>query len=325
MATTVLSPSSFAQAQADLGYSYVFAAQAMLEELTETLNVLDLGLMPAVGDFEMSGSDTVRITRYGGIGYAERMTAMASETDPIVATGHTTDFDTLTVARYGLAKEETLQAMVLGRSDRVTLELMQSKVPQSYASTLRYLLCVSGSGLTNSIGTSGAAWTYDDELELRAYYAETEGWETLAARRVFSMRHPEQFTDLGLSMRNEPMFQGSAVLERILGVIPGNGGAIDVLGIQSHGSHDVQVSGGDHVGFSWVEGGIIYGRPSTASLAGRVSDDGDNLIIPDMGTILRRTGSGKEAQERFDVNSWVGVDTVADVLAPKTKLISVND
>lgn len=324
MATTVLAPASFAQAQSDLGFSYVFAAQAIREEITERLSVLDLGLMDAVGDFEASGSDTIRITRYGGLGFAERMTAMATESDPIVATGHNTAYDTLTVARYGLAKEETLQSMVLGRSDSVDLDLMQSKVPESFLATLRYLMCVEGQNFSAGVGTSGAAWTYDDELELRSSYHETEGFDTLT-RPVYSVRHPEQFTDLAHSLRNEPAFQGSELLRQLLGLQRNEGGAIDVLGIRSFGSHDVQNSGGDHVGFSYVAGAIVWGAPSTAGLAGRVSDDTDNLIIPEIGTILRRTGNGKTANERFDVNSWFGVDALDPTLYPQFTLTSVND
>ena len=324
MATTVLAPSSFAQAQADLGFAYVFAAQEIREEIVERLNVLDMGLVDAVGEFTASGSDTLRLTRYGGLGFAERMQAMASETDPIVATGHTTAFDTLTVARYGLAKEETLQGMVLNRADSVSLDLMQAKVPQSFLATIRHQLAVAGSQLAGSVGTSGAAWTYDDELELRAAFIETLGFDTLG-QTVYSVRHPEQFTDLANSLRSEPAFQGSDLLRQLLGLVRGDGGAIDVLGLRSFGSFDVQESGGDHQGFAYVGGALIWGAPSTAGLQGKVSDTGDHVIIPEIGTILRRTGEGRTATERFDVNSWFGVDSVDPSLFPSFKLVSVND
>lgn len=324
MATTVLAPSSFAQAQADLGHAYVFAAQGMREEITEKLNVLDMGLVDAVGEFTASGSDILRLTRYGGLGFAERMTAMASETDPIVATGHTTAFDTLAVARYGLAKEETLQSMVLNRTDTVDLALMQSKVPESFLATVRYLLCVAGAAVSSSVGTSGAAWTYDDELELRAAFMETEGFDTLS-QLVYSVRHPEQFTDLANSLRSEPAFQGSDLLRQLLGLARSPGGAIDVLGIRSFGSFDVQNSGGDHQGFAYVGGAFVWGAPNTAGLASRVSDAGDNLVVPEIGTIIRRSGAGDTGTERFDVNSWFGVDSVDPALFPQFLLQSVND
>lgn len=324
MATTVLAPSSFGQAQSDLGFSYVFAATRIREEINEALDPMAIGMLRAEGDFTNSGSDTIRIPRFGGIGYAERMQAMSGETSPIAATGYTSDFDTLTVGRYGLAKEATLQGMVLNREDGVTLELMQSKVPESYVATARNLMCVAGANFSSSVGTSGAAWTYDDELELRAAYIETVGFETLAPLGIWSVRHPEQFTDLAHSLRNEPAFQGSDLLRQLLG-LQRDGGAIDVLGIQSRPSHDVVTSGGDHVGFSWVAGALVMGRPSTAGLAGRVSDDGDNMIIPELGMIIKRSGSGQTAQERFDANTWIGVDTVDPTLAPQFTLVSVND
>lgn len=323
MATTVLSPASFGQAQADLGHTYVFAAQGILEEITERLDAMALGLSRGVGDFVATGSDTLRITRYSGLGHAERMTAMASENAPITATGYNTAFDTLTVARYGLAKEQTLQGMVLNRSEGVDLDMMQSKVPESYAATVRALVAAAGATFAASAGASGAAWTYDDELDIRAYFSELEGFDSLTGR-VFSIRHPEQFTDLAHSLRNEPAFQGSDLLRQLLG-LNRNNGSIDVLGLTSYGSHDVPTSGGDHVGCAYVEGAIVHGAPSTAGLASKVSDAADNIIIPQMGMVIRRTGSGNTADERFDANAWLGVDTLDPSLFPQIKLQSVND
>ena len=324
MAATIIAPSTFAQNQGDLGYSYVFAALDILEQITEKLDVLDAGLLTALGEFTQTGSDTIRITRFTGLGHAERMTAMASETDPIVATGFSTAFDTLTVARYGLAKEESMGAMLFGRNQSVTLQDMQAMAPDSFLATVRYLLAVAGSGISSTIGTSGSAWSYDDELEIRSSYSETEGFDQLA-QQVYSVRHPEQFTDLAHALRNEPAFQGSELLRQLLGLQRGENGAIDVIGLRSFQSHDVQASGGDHLGFTYVGGAAVIGSPSTAVLAPRLSSDKVHIVIDELGTVMTRSGDGSTTVERFDMNSWVGVGFLDPTLFPQYRIRSVND
>lgn len=324
MATTHTAPGTFAQSQADLGYSYVFAREQIRQELTEKLNVFNAGLLRALGEFVGTGSDTIRITRFAGLGHAERMTAMASETEAIVATGFTSDFDTLAVARYGLAKEEAMASMLFNRPEAVSLDDMIALAPNSYLATVRYLLAVAGSGISSVVGTSGEAWTYDDELEVRSTYQETEGFDSLS-QAVYSMRHPEQFTDLAHSLRNEPAFQGSELLRQLLGFVRSDGGAIDVLGMRSFGSHDVQASGGDHQGFTWVDGAMVIGSPSTAGLGTKLSTDKQHIVIPGFGTVLTRSGEGSTTVERFDMNSWVGIGALDPSLLPQIRMRSVND
>lgn len=323
MAATIVSPSSFAQNRGDLGFTYVFAGEAIEEQITERLDVFSMGLLRAYGGFTGSGSDTIRITRYAGLGFAERMTAMSSETDPIVATGFTTDYNSLTVARYGLAKEETFSSMIFGRAQGVDLELMQSKIPESYLSTVRHLMCTSGAAMASNVGTAGSAWTYDDELELRSSFAETEGFDP-SLMPVYSVRHPEQFTDLAHSLRNEPAFQGSDLLRQLLGMAREPGGAIDVLGMRSLASHDVVDDTSAWQGFAYVEGAIVVGAPSVAPLQ-RLQSDQVHVLLDDVGTVVSFSNEGSVATARFDVNSWVGTALLSPTLRPQFGIISVND
>lgn len=320
MATTHVPPLSFSQAQTDLGYSYVFAAESIREEITERLDVLSLGIVDAIGDvISQSGTDTLRITRYGGLGFAETMQVMASETDPIVATGYTSDYDTITVARHGLAKNRTYQGMILDRPDAISLQDMIGKVPESWLATLRSKVCTQGAAFSASVGTSGSAWTFDDELEMIAYFRETEGYNGEA---VYTMRHPEQYTDLLNSLRNEPGFQTSQVLEALQG-LAGMGGAFDFLRVRNHASWDVNGSGGDHVGFAYVAGALIWCAPSTLPI--EVQNPGQAIYVPEFGMVLERETKGNIATGRFDVNSWFGVSSLDPTLRPQTKLVSVDD
>ena len=90
--TTITPPATFAQVQADLGLPFVFAAQEIRREIAEMLNVLALGVIPLVGDLQGSGSDVVRVTRIGGVGWQEPFETHTGETDATTVTGFTTGF-----------------------------------------------------------------------------------------------------------------------------------------------------------------------------------------------------------------------------------------
>ena len=77
---TLNSPILAADAEAPLGHSFAYLGNAVLQELAEQADLLSGPLFSFVGDVAGSGSDTVRLRRYGGIGAALGMTAMGSET-----------------------------------------------------------------------------------------------------------------------------------------------------------------------------------------------------------------------------------------------------
>ena len=135
--TAILSPMTHAQTESLVGYSYVLAAERIRQEITEELDVIAEGLVVLFGDLEGSGSDTLRITRFGGLGFAEQMTAMSGETDAIVPTGLTLGTDSVTLGRYGLAKEQSYTDQILGRAEMLGLEDMAAMVPMSFLATMR--------------------------------------------------------------------------------------------------------------------------------------------------------------------------------------------
>lgn len=320
---TIVAPANFAQQQATVGFSYVFAAEKIRQEIVEKLNVLQLGLVMGVGDLAGSGSDVIRITRYGGIGFAEQMTAMADETEAIAATGHTVNNDTVTIGRYGLAKEETYQNQILGRAEALGLDDMAAKAPNSFLASLRSLVAVSGSTFASGVGVSGAAYTYDDELDLISSFHETEGFE--AEMGVVSIRHSEQYTDYRASVRNEPGLQDDSALQRALqGLGQGSDpSSFDFLGIKNHSSTDVPTSAGDHVGCAYVPGAIAWVVASTMSV--QPEDPSKTLWVPEFGLVIERKSTSEVATAKFVSNAWFGVNNLDATLFPQFTITSIND
>lgn len=315
--TTLAPPIQFGDAQADLGFAYVFAGQGILQELQEKLNVLELGMMTLYGDLGGSGSDVVRITRMTGAGWAEAFQTMTSETDPIVATGIATDFDTLTIARHGLAKEETYQQAILGREKGVSLEALKAMVPASWLKTLRQKMAVAGSGIAASTGSVATAWSFDDELDAVAAFHETEGFEGL----VITMRHPEQFTNLRESLRNEPAYQTPEVMNEIQALRP-NGGSFNFLGFKNTASFDVVQSSGGHQGFAYAPGALGWIVANTTPI--RVANPATAMYIPQFGMVIEDKSDGKQATGRYDANSWFGVGVLDPTVFPQRRLLSVD-
>lgn len=322
----IIPAASFAQTRGTVGHAYVFAGQQIFEEITEQLDVIGAGLVMGVGDLQGTGSDTLRITRYGALGWAEAMVAMAGETDQIVPTGYTLGHDSVTIGRYGMAKEQTYTDQTLSRAETVGLDDMVSMVPMSFLTTLRQGAATIGATFASGAGTSGQPWTYDDELDLIALFHETEGFASAVQRNGApkSLRHPEQYSDLRQSIRNEPGLQGSAELQqKLLGLSTANGGGFDFLGLENHASHDVVTSGGDHVGCAYVPGAIAWAVASTLAIG--VENPAATLWVPEFGIIIERKSTSEIATARFAANAFFGMAKLDASLFPQFKITSIND
>ena len=313
----IAAPATYAQITTDLGFAYVFAEQEIRREIADMLNVLQMGVVPLVGDAAGSGSDTIRVTRYGGVGWQESMATMVSETAPITPTGFTTGFDTVAIARHGLAKEESYTAQILGREPAVMLDGLKSLIPESWLKTFRQKVATAGASFADTVGNTGVVWTFDDELDLVAYFHETEGFEGDAV----TMRHPEQYTQLRESIRNEPNFQFPEITAALQGLRPG-GSFVDFLGFRNFATHDVTNSGGDHQGFAFAPGAIGWAVAGTMNV--KVEDPDQALMIPEFGLVCEWNSSGDVATAKWDANAYFGVATADPSVAPQTRIISLN-
>ncbi len=315
---TITPPATFAQVKADLGFAYVFASQEIRMELAEMLNVLQLGVVPLVGDLAGSGSDVVRVTRLGGVGWQEAMQTHTGETDPTTVTGFRTGFDTVSIARHGLAKTESYTNQILGREPMAMLAGLKTLIPASWLKTFRQKVMASGAGFTGSVGTTGTDWSFDDELALVTFFNETEGFNGDAV----TFRHPEQYSDLRESIRVEPNFQFPDITQR-LQELRADGGAVDFLGFRNFASHDVTTSGGDHQGFAFMPGAIGWAVASSAPV--KVEDPDQALFIPEFGLVCELKSTGNTATARWDVNAYFGVANADPSVAAQTKIISINN
>jgi hypothetical protein len=303
--TTINAPVDFSQTQGDLGLDFVFGAQGIAIELQDKLDVLNLGVVPLVGDLAGTGTDTLRVTHMGSVGFSRRMSSLASETDTITASSITTGYTEVSIGMHGLAHEETYQQQILSREPGVSLEAIIAQAPASWLATFRYLLCVEGATFSTIVGSATTTLSVDDWIDLITACNETLGF----MGNPSAMLAPQQLTQLIASLRTEPAFQNLASdfanLQRVSGmqVKPNFAG----LGIDVALTDDVVQSGGAYQGFGMSPGGIGWARASTASIKPHIP--GVGLYVPEYGMFIERIAKGENGKARYEARAWLGVNS----------------
>lgn len=303
--TTIAPPVDFAQTQGDLGLDYIFTAERIQLELQDKLDILGMGTVPLLGDLAGSGTDTLRVTQVGSVGWSRRMASMGSETDTITASPITTGYVEVAIGMYGLAHEETYQQQVLSREPGISLEALEAMVPLSWLSTFRYLVCVEGATFATIVGGAATQLSVDDWIDLITAHNETLGGEGNPG----STLAPQQMTQLVASFRTEPAFQNLAAdfaaMQKVgnMQIKPNFAG----LGIDVALTDDVQQSGGAYQGFSMTPGGIGWARASTSSIRPHVA--GVGMYLPEFGVFVERIGKGEQGKARYEARSWLGVNS----------------
>ena len=315
--TAHLPPVQQASTQGDLGFAYVFAKGDILAELAEKFDPMKTGLISVVGDLMGTGTDHVRITRYGAVGFAEVMATMISETAPIVATGWTSGFDVATIARHGIAKEESYQRQILQR-DGINLDKLAQLIPDSVIKTIRRSTCTSALGIAGVISATGVAWDFNREMQLITAARETEGFRG----PLVAWRHPEQISDLLASLRAETAYQFPANAD-IFNTLRDQDQVLDLFGVENHPSVDVRPAAGDHCGFAYMRGAAAMVTASTTPIA--PVNPATAIVIPEFGLIIEFTGTPNQATARFDANCWFGTVFLDPTIFPSWRLLSIND
>lgn len=317
--TTINAPISTAQTNPDLGPDYIFTSERIKIELQDKLDLLNLGVVPLIGDLAASGTDTIRVTHMGSVGWSRRMSSLATETEAITASAITTGYTEVAIGMYGLAHEETYQNQILTREPGVSLDELEKMFPGSWLATFRYLVCVEGATFSTIIGSATAALSVDDWLDLVAAHNETLGGSgnpscTLA---------PQQLTQLRASARTEPAFQNAAsdfaAMQKVdaMQLHPNFLG----LGIDIACTDDVVQSGGAYLGFSMTPGGIGWARASTQAI--RPHTPGVGMYMPEFGAFVERIAKGDQGKARYEARTWLGVNSGSSDLYVQRRVRSV--
>ena len=314
-----ISPPALASAvNNEVGFAYTFAQIAIQRRLEDALNVQAAGLVRLVGDAAGSGSDVIRVTNIGGIGYNLAMSALASETAAITPSPFDLGYSTVTIADYGLAFEESYKAQILGREPAALLAALVQTMPESFLRTLRDLTATTVAGFSTVIGSSGTALTMDNALDLLAAFRENPG-----SGQPVVMLHPKQVSDLVDSIRSETTL--SLSVSEFGGLQGLQGGAQTIrnfagLGFDISMSTSITDDSTDFFGGAYSAGGVGYAVGSTAGVRARGIDA---IRIPEFGTIVTfPSSSSTNGKETAEARSFLGVAAGSSDVFVQRKVIS---
>lgn len=309
MATTsILPPSQHANEQAYHGFAYLFAAERIRLALQDRLDLMALGVVALVGDLQGSGSDELRITDYGNVGYSLPMTALAGETDTVTPSPVSIGYESVTLGQFGVGHSETYKHQLLSREPATQLEGLISMVPDSWLRTLRDQVTTVGATISGSVGATGTTLSVDDWLDLVTVYRTALGSEMPTA-----MLDPVQFDQLMKSARNDPAYQNSvADFAGLLGLRIEGGKVAQVipsvlgLGINAALTDSIVQSGNAYQGFAFSPGGIGWARASTGPL--KVANPQGAILVPEFGMVIEEDTSGSaQTKRQYRATSWFGV------------------
>lgn len=317
--TTINPPFRFSDQQSINGFSYLFAAEAVRQEIADRLDAMGLGLVPLVGDLAGTGTDTLRNVRVDNVGWAARFSALASENATVAPSSMALGYDAFTVGMYAYGMQETWKQQVLGRAGSgLHLDDLVQLVPTSYLSTWRYLFCVTGATIGGSaIGSSGADQSVDDHVALVAYFDQRLGAAGTPVVTVSS----QQMSQLKASYRSEPAFANFG--SDFANIQKFDGGQRYVnfagLGIDVVVTDDVQQSGGAYQGFAMRPGAMGWVRASTSSIR---SESQNRIDVPEYGMVVVRTGEDETRTDAFEATAFLGMGLADASVAPQVRFIS---
>lgn len=302
------------------GKSFEFIGDALRQEMAERWDISASGILVPTGRVNGTGSLTLRQRYHGGIGAARTMTAMASETEAISPSTMTGNVWDTTVARYGIAFDETFQRRIT-QSDGVTLEELAASIADSWISTVRSMVCASGAGISSAAVNSSSAATLDNWATLVAAFSETEG----ADGQAIAVLHPEQVSDLRAALRDEPgVYNDAQTWQGSQALMPGMGLQFPSLwGIPVYQSFDVTTGSSKHNGFVVGRGcfGLAVGDPSAAD----VPDAFDPQVIAEYGLLIAREANIRQAMQGVTGQSWLGIGRAPATLIPQFRFLTQDN
>jgi len=326
--TTQTAPFQNANLKGDVGYAYVFSPVEMLIELQDKLDLLGLGVVPLMGDLASSGSDVLRVTDYGGMGWSLPMAALATETSTVTPSTAVTGYESITCGTYGVSHSATYAAQGFARPETAGLSIDEliKQVPASFLATFRNNVCTAGATITPHVGAATTTLSVDDWLDLGTAFSTA-----LGSRRPVAMLHSTPFDQLKRSFRNEPALQNSAQeFAALLGVQTGADGTVQQsfpnflgLGIDAHITDDIDTSLGAYQNFAFSPGGIGWARCSTSPIV--TANPGQTMYVPEFGLLIEELSEGGSTNTRqYKALAFFGVALGSSRVYTHSRILSTT-
>jgi hypothetical protein len=308
--TTINSPTTHGQTESITGQSYQFLEPGIRQELAENFDpVAAMFVRGPTIDFARTGTDTSRMDRFGGVGWAKEMDSVSGETDPGSLSSWTAAYDSITIGRQHLAYSESFQyAATNARAP--SIEDVPAWVAASYLKTLRNSICTLGATFTTNVADANSTCDVDDIIALVNAASATDGF----TGEIDLMHKNRQIGYLRSSIRSETALKFPEPFAAFMKPIGAAGLQFVFAGVRVWSSNDVDTASGDDFGFWWTPDTFVRAILSTGNL-GDISD-ANPIYLPEYGLIGTRSTSGVTTVKRHDFNCWSGIAARDTSLAP---------
>ena len=282
--------------------AFVLFRQTVLLRLQERMSVRGDGALVYLGDLAGSGSDTIRTRYYNGIGYGAAFASVAETATP-GRSSITAEVEDVTVGRFYLGYSQTYMDMILKGAGEKSLIELSDLMADAWEATWMALLATTISAAAVDYGASGVNMTFDDYLDVIAYFRTLDGFEG----PLRSLLHGQQFVDFGDSIRAEPAFQQPEPSEEMQR-LNGPGFQFELLGCRNFQSNRITSSGGNRHGGFFGPGAMAWAIAGTQEMAKHIEDPDKAQVIPELGMVVERSSSGNGALGSLDANAFLGMD-----------------
>ncbi len=289
---------------------FLVASVLEMEILTKLSSLINLRGSPALVDFSpmaARGSLTLAIPLAG---WDSLVMTAPGEATGVSNTALDSDQITLTIARQAIQLQISDELLVSSLGGAMNVERLAQAAASAYINRHNDLTVGLFSGVTASVGTSGADLTLDDIVDATQTLMRANNTDSL-----YAMLHGQQMSDLQNSLRGEGGALSFSAPTAEMIAAKGKGYAGSYLGVDFWINNRVATanSGADRAGCMWSRGAFGYAEAMhpLSSLRGSLNPQ---VISP---VLIEFERTGTSGLNTVIASAFLGVAMVEDARAVK--------
>lgn len=289
---------------------FLVASVLEMEILTKLSSLINLRGSPALVDFSPMASRGSLVLAIPLAGWDSLVMTAPGEATGVSNTALDSDQITLTIARQAIQLQISDELLVSSMGGAMNVERLAQAAASAYINRHNDLTVGLFSGVTASVGTSGADLTLDDIVDATQTLMRANNTDGL-----YAMLHGQQMSDLQNSLRGEGGALSFSAPTAEMIAAKGKGYAGSYLGVDFWVNNRVATanSGADRAGCMWSRGAFGYAEAThpLSSLRGSVNPQ---VVSP---VLIEFERAGTSGLNTVIASAFLGVAMIEDARAVK--------
>lgn len=289
---------------------FLVASVLEMEILTKLSNLVNLRGSPALVDFSPMASRGSLVLAIPLAGWDSLVMTAPGEATGVSNTALDSDQITLTIARQAIQLQISDELLVSSMGGAMNVERLAQAAASAYINRHNDLTVGLFSGVTASVGTSGADLTLDDVVDATQTLMRANNTDSL-----YAMLHGQQMSDLQNSLRGEGGALSFSAPTAEMIAAKGKGFAGSYLGVDFWINNRVATAnaGADRAGCMWSRGAFGYAEAThpLSSLRGSVNPQ---VVSP---VLIEFERAGTSGLNTVIASAFLGVAMIEDARAVK--------